>query len=140
MEEVLTDLQLMHLIILPPYTYDDDEDSKQIEEYAEYYQVHIAEALSALEHYAICFVALLKNRNSEDAFSAFINARKRYVVTIPFCFDEIPYDDAVEFSDICRAMHDLVANEKNSRSCINHIMNLLRFRDLLREFDGLVRS
>lgn len=83
---------LIRTKILPPYTYDEDENEHDISEYIEYFNENIDMSISATIKYADA-ISCFRSNKSDLNFKQILVARKLFIKFFPFAYDELEAED-----------------------------------------------
>lgn len=83
---------LIRTKILPPYTYDEDEDERDITEYIEYFKENIDMSISTTAKY-IDAISCFKNNKIDLNFKQILKIRKLFIKFLPFACDELEAED-----------------------------------------------
>lgn len=79
----------MRLTLLPAYCYDDDEDKKEVAEYLAFYRRQGERSLAATGAYIDALADFRLAPDSDAAFNKLLSARRSFIGSFPFCFDEL---------------------------------------------------
>lgn len=91
-DSVFNTILLIRTKILPPYTYDEDEDERDISEYIEYFKENIDMSISATTKY-IDAISCFGNNKIDLNLKQILESRKLFIKFLPFAYDELESED-----------------------------------------------
>lgn len=121
-ERALDDIQFSRLAILPPYSYNDDEDWRDPRAYLDFYRSVGQESIAASENY-LTELRLLKESgeiNNNDMKSLFAS-RRRFLRSFPFCYDELENLPEEQFELAHRDMCKVYKKEISGTFLLTHL-------------------
>lgn len=91
-DSVFNTILLIRTKILPPYTYDEDEDERDISEYIEYFKENVDMCISVTTKY-IDAISCFRNCKIDINFKQIIESRKLFIKFLPFAYDELESEE-----------------------------------------------
>ncbi|MEZ6047813.1 MAG: hypothetical protein R3C11_20005 [Planctomycetaceae bacterium] len=146
LSEVLGQLCNLKLNVIPTYAEDDDEGMKDIEDYRQWYESHINEAILTTTEYIHSLTELYTHPDSHELFTRWLECRDAFIKFLPFTYDEWPNrgDDSFdEFSAHQRkSMQSYAKKLISTEQCKNNdeIMILKKYLEKLVELKGLMKK
>lgn len=127
--ELLKKIQIERITILPPYTYDEDEEEKGLEEYLIFYTKEIEQAIKASREYINAISRLNENPDDLKIQQELLAARRNYINYFPFCYDEVEVGSASE-KEVIRICQNQGRNSigglQDYHNTISEIQNILQ--------------
>lgn len=122
---------LIRTNILPPYTYDEDENEHYISEYIEYFKENIDMSISATTKYADAISCFRANK-SDLNFKQILVTRKLFIKFFPFAYDELEAEDEGFGVEYMRKIYENDAEMKVLEQHLKEYLNaLLNIKDNL---------
>ena len=117
-------IMLARLMILPPYSYDDDEGQRDVDDYEAFFAANREDCLIATDRYLAAWHAFVAQPSSDAAFLSLLGARREFIAKFPFAYDEL--SDSDESSEAIRLMRGIYTEEARRD---NLSVILTRFRE-----------
>jgi len=83
---------LLRIRILPPYTYDEDEDERDISEYLAFYKQNLDMSIDSAKKY-IEAISCFRDEKLDLKFEKVLEARKAFIKLFPFAYDELESEE-----------------------------------------------
>jgi hypothetical protein len=129
-------LQRLRLNVLPAYCYDGDEAEKTPEDYVGFYSQTGPKALEDVEQYIRAFRRFCADTSSEQAFSELQVARHAFVLSSPYCFDELDNIDPPDRARYIDTLRSIYRSDCTTGFVIERLDEYRSFiRDLLAALD-----
>jgi len=135
-EQIIDRIQYLRWTLLPPYTYNEDEDEKTVEEYLIFYSTNINKCIESVTLYIEALREFYRDTHSETTFQEIMHIRETYIGNFPFCYDELEDEKDEEKPNFIEYMRSVYTK---GASNLFLLRTCLEYRDLLQELKQKTR-
>src|SRR5690348_3922024 len=87
--EILSQIAVLRMNLLPPYTDDADEGERDADDYAAFFSHNLDRSIEALNVYERAIANFSANPAADESLDGLLNARALFVASFPFANDDL---------------------------------------------------